>query len=526
MAFRELAEKLKLPTGASSRYRQLEALSRMLDGTLYDDLPLAFEEEKKNGKYVPLRERRPSTTFNLAYEITQDTLAELFGDEAFPSVKIAVDRTPSDPAEGEIGHLIEELNLESVCADAYEAGVVGSVAIVLHRSDNGLPFYDILPGNWCEPQYRSEYSNELLALVVTYPVDRKTVEDDFPDIVKKTPTDTYWYRYIIGPYETVDYEPLADTSFARLGELDAQGNRIAFSERARNEHGFSGRVPAIFVKNLGGRPRKIDGPGLWWPIRDICVEIDYTLSQCGRGLRYCSDPMLFLKRGDLINQADDDPPAGYTKTPGGGMATEIGAHGEMVRGATQVLVGGKDSDAKILEITGQGIAEERQFIQDLREYALEVVGGMKARAEHLKSAPSGTALDKGLKPLRRLVRRQRRPYGNNMLLPLLALTLHGFREKLFDATPLDVNLDLIPVNGRMTLEWPNDDTLQGQELLWHVSGLQLAAGGSTKAPKELMAPDAIGAKLALDLGFHQPYATIKGDADEDEATPNSPLVTP
>jgi hypothetical protein len=70
-------------------------------------------------------------------------------------------------------------------------------------------------------------------------------------------------------------------------------------------------------------------------------------------------------------------------------------------------------------------------------------------------------------------------------------------------------------------EWPNDETLQGQDLFYHVEGLQLAAGGSLQFPIELIKPEVIGAKLSADLGLHEPYDTIKGDL-----TPPAPEPAP
>lgn len=486
MAFRELIEGLKLPSGASERYRLHEGLERMLDGSLYDDLRYSFEQEKDaNGNYIPLRKRRPSVDFNLAYEIVADTCAELFGDEQFPKV-----RSGNDASDGEISDLIDALDLERIMTDVYTAGVVGSVAVIVQRSDNGEPYFDVLPGRWCEPVYRSPISEELVALVVTYPVHvdehGQITEDD------KAPNNA-WYRFVVGPYETVEYEPLADHDFARLGE-----DGIEFRERQRYAHGFAGRTPVVFIRNLGGKPHEIDGPALWWPVRNLCVEIDYTLSQCGRGLRYSADPMLFFRRGDMFDY--EDKPAGYESS----FAANRTEDGEMVKGATQTLVGGAGSDAKLLEISAAGITEERNFVRDLREYALEVLGGVRLRSEDMRGTVSGVAIDKSLKPLRRLVRRQRRPYGKGGLLALLDLVRYGV---LVGALDLDL---AVPVEARLTLEWPTDDTLQGAALASHVTALQLAAGGSIKAPVQLLNPEMVAAKLAADMGMHQSMTELRG----------------
>lgn len=530
MAFRELAQGLRLPQGTSERYRLLEALGRMLTGDLYNDMRFAFDQEKWNGQHINLRERRPSVGLNLAYEITQSTLSELFGDEQFPTVKILNNHEEDDKATEELSGLISELHLPIVLSEAYEEGVIGSVCVVVHKADNGLPYYETLPGKWCEPIYRSPYSDELIAVCVTFPASKSVVMRQFPDIIQEDAAENYWYRYIIGPVETIDYVPMSEGRFARLGEKDSRGNIIEFVEYQRTHHGFAGRVPAIYVKNFGGRSRQMDGPCLWWPIKDMCIEIDYTLSQCGRGLRYCADPMIFVKRGDMMAQEMDmaATPTSAQK-PAGGMATNVGRDGTMVRGATQVLVGvGRDSDAKLLEISAQGIKEEREFVRDLREYALEVIGGLKTRAEHMSKAESGRAIDKGLRPLRRLVQRQRYPYGDILLLGLIDLTLYGFREGIFDPARLSTNPLAIALGNRMVNSWPNDEPLQGDYLNAHVQGLQLAAGGSPKTPKELIDPKIIGAKLAADLGLKEPYNLIKGSG-EMEAPPQPPgsnIVSP
>jgi hypothetical protein len=233
--------------------------------------------------------------------------------------------------------------------------------------------------------------------------------------------------------------------------------------------------------------------------------------------------MLFVNRGDMFSQ--DETPAGYEK-PAGGMATNLGAGGEMVKGATQTLVGGPNSDAKMLEISAAGITEEREYVRDLREYALEVLGGMKARAEHASGPTSGRAIDKNTKPLRRLVRRQRRPYGLGLLLELVDLTLYGFRTGALDSGAISADVGVIPEDAKRVPEWPNDETLQGQDLLFHVEGLQMAAGGSPTDPLQLVKPEIMGAKLTADLGLHEPYETIKGSLEGSAPPPSAPIIKP
>ncbi len=143
---------------------------------------------------------------------------------------------------------------------------------------------------------------------------------------------------------------------------------------------------------------------------------------------------------------------------------------------------------------------------------------MKARSENVKGASSGRAIDRQGKPLRRLVRRQRRPYGNGLLLDLVKITIHGMRVGALD---VDVDFRKIPEASKETLEWPNDEILQGSELLADVQGKQLACGGSMMQPLQLIAPKVIGAKLAGDMGIHEPFPTVQGTGE-----PIAPPIDP
>jgi len=118
---------LNLPKGATERYRFQEALGRQLEGKLYSDLRTPFETESEPGRrHVPLRERKPSVIYNIPYEITQDTSAELFGDEQFPVIHAIVKREEASDATTELGTLAEVTNLPQAIVEAYEEGVACS----------------------------------------------------------------------------------------------------------------------------------------------------------------------------------------------------------------------------------------------------------------------------------------------------------------------------------------------------------------------------------------------------------------
>lgn len=503
MAFADLVKTIKVEPGATNRYKLLTALERQLTGHLYDDLEHPYEQEEDSAHdYIQTRKRRPSIQYSLPHLIFSQTQGELFGDELFPQLQCfkGADRVPD--AEKALSDLLEQLEFAIVMAQIYEEGQPGSCAVILRNTASGKPFYDIQPGKFCEPQYLPADPLTMAALVVTYPIGKEQIEAlgySESDMRARgyDGEKTLWYRFTVDATEERRYHPLPPEKFKRLGEKDDQGNIIAFELRQAFPHSH-GCVPAIYIKNLVGKQKDLDGPATWWPIVDICVAIDYQLSQEDRGLRYSADPMLFVKSGDLFNSVTSLP-AGDDPVP---EATVKDSESRMVKGPTQVLRGGKDSDAKLVEMEATGLAEQREFIAQLREWALEVVGGMKSDAANEKAAQSGAALQQLRKPLMLLVSRQRKAYGEGCLLPLVELTLNAMRKKICTVEEFDVAN--VGEGVRLRLDWPSDEQLLGQDLLYTVQGIQMAAGGTVVAPLELIPADAAAKKLAAELGMTDP----------------------
>ncbi len=131
-------------------------------------------------------------------------------------------------------------------------------------------------------------------------------------------------------------------------------------------HGL-GFVPIVWVRNLPGGD-DIDGACTFRPAVETGIEIDYQLSQAGRGLKYSSDPTLLIRE-----------PAGV--------------EGELTRGGANALVVSERGDAKLLEINGTAAAAVIDYVRTLREMALEGVHGNRASADRLSAAQSGRALE-------------------------------------------------------------------------------------------------------------------------------------
>src|SRR5579871_4897021 len=77
-------------TSFPARVAKLDVLRRVLDGTLYDNLPYQFHEERNGaGEYVPLRMRKPSVRYGLCRIVVEDSVALLFSAGHFPALEAA-----------------------------------------------------------------------------------------------------------------------------------------------------------------------------------------------------------------------------------------------------------------------------------------------------------------------------------------------------------------------------------------------------------------------------------------------------
>ena len=168
------------------------------------------------------------------------------------------------------------------------------------------------------------------------------------------------------------------------------------------QHGL-GFVPIVWIRNLPGPSSTgdaADGACTFRAAIETQIEIDYQLSQAGRGLKYSSDPTLLIKEPATTDS-------------------------EIVKGAGNALVVSEKGDAKLLEIGGTASAAVIEYVRTLRELALESVHGNRANADRLTAAQSGRALELMNQGLIWLADNLRVSYGEGALLALARMVLRA-----------------------------------------------------------------------------------------------------
>ena len=391
------------------RTRRLVLLKLVLDNTLYDYLPYAFHQERTaGGEYIPLRQRRPCVRYGMPRVVVEDSVALLFSEGHFP----AVDSTDAAVRQA-VARLIAETRLNAVMVDAALRGSVGSIAILM-RVLRGRIFLDVLDTPFLTPAWDPAAPDTLLQVTERVKVTGASLAAQGYDIDDTAAE--WWFQRQWDAEQESWFDPVK-ANLPWQASLDE-------SRTVRHGLGF---VPIVWIRNLPGGDA-IDGACTFRQAIDTGVEIDYQLSQAGRGLKYSSDPTLLIKE-----------PAGFD--------------GTMVRGAANALVVSEKGDARLLEIGGTASQAVIDYVRVLRELALESVHGNRADASRLTVPASGRALELMNQGLLWLADNLRVSYGDNGILPIIRMMLRA--SETFDLTSDGAALPALDVNAPISLRWPD-----------------------------------------------------------------------
>lgn len=394
------------------RARRLDILRRVLNGTLYEVLPYDFHEERTaSGEYIPLRLRRPSVRYAMPRIVTEDSVALLFSEGHFPTVD-----SPDRGTRDVLGSIFRYCKLNETMIDAAIRGSIGSVAILM-RVLAGRPYFSVMDTINLTPTWRADAPDTLAAVTERYKISGAMLFSAGYNVVDLGAS--YWF--------TRRWDEQAEMWFVPQPVGEAYEPELDEARSVTHNLGF---VPIAWIRNLPGASwtgDTADGACTFRAAIETSIEIDYQLSQAGRGLKYSSDPTLLIKE-----------PAGV--------------EGDLVRGAGNALVVSEHGDAKLLEIGGTAATAVIEYVRVLREFALESVHGNRADASRLSAATSGRALELMNQGLLWLADNLRVSYGEGALLALARMVLRAgskYRLRLGDSV-----LPKLDPHAGLSLIWP------------------------------------------------------------------------
>ena len=382
MDWQALRETLPRDRDLTPRAFRLSALRAVLNGSHYDHIKTAFDEETNGaGEYVALRQRRPSVRSGLCRVVVDDSVALLASEGHFPSVHGADPETLSA-----LSALVKERCLNELMSDAATIGSVGSVAI-LFRVLSGKPFFSALTTENLTPLWNPQDPDSLESVTERYKVRGRDLAPLGYSVDPTRYGEAFWFQRQWTANEETWFMPWAVSS---VTTADPQ------RDTARTvEHGL-GFVPVVWIRNLPGGEAP-DGACTFEAAVDTVIEIDYQLSQAGRALKYAGDPRLVIR-----------DPSGSDRPIVGGAANAI-------------TISDPAGDVKLLEINGSAASATLDYVRYLRSLALESAHGNRADADKLSSAQSGRAMELMNQPLVWLADRLRTSYGEGGLLQLFRM---------------------------------------------------------------------------------------------------------
>lgn len=411
--FKTIVAKIQRDKDFPQRQFDIDVLTRVLNGKLYDHMEHGFHVEKKDGiaEYIPIRDRRPSVRYALCRVVVDDSVSLLFSEGHFPTIDCKDEATRET-----LGALIKDTKLNQVMIEAATTGSVGSVAILMRILSNRV-FFSVFNTQYLTPIWKKDAPDTLEKVVEKYKVKGSVLAELGYTIANDDLPVDFWFQR--------EWDESAETWFlpVKVGTTDVP--QPDSTNTTTHNLGF---VPIVWVKNLPGG-NDVDGE-CTFPTEaiDTSIEIDYQLSQAGRGLKYSSDPTLLIKEPAVDND------------------------GNMVKGGGNAIVVSADGDARMLEINGTASAAVIEYVRCLREMALESAHGNRANADKLSAAQSGRAMELMNQALIWLADKLRISYGEGALLALLRMVVKASAK--FELTIDGEKIKELKQGEKISLVWP------------------------------------------------------------------------
>jgi len=493
----------QLPEWArDTRYQEQYCNMLWLRAQQYDHIKYPFNAETDGmGNFNKMWTKRPSVKLNLPKLGAEATSRKLFGKKHCPRIV----HHEKDEVTEAFQWLVKTARMEKEWLRIAKFSQTGSSAVVLKVVDDipvlcNYPAYECWPTfdqakrierlRVCQVISGSEWLNDAKRTNI-----RKDISGD--DI---QPEQLYWYvrewdkeqAIVMVPVKQGDWNPITGDD----------NKWLDFCEPLCEPHKF-GWVPALWLENLPNEDQCTDGLPTFYGAFDNCINLDYTLSQIGRGGNYMACPQLFVKGKILTFE-------GGTKVSG---QHTFGPHSMLQVAADRRDAAGNQmsgSDAKLIELDGSGIERfMNTWVDKLKMWTLECVGLSRKDPNTIKGQMSGKAIQLFDEDFIDLVELLKDSYGENGFLE--SAKLHGKmlvklgHPKFKGVTEEDCD--------EAELKWPIMYTLEPDEVLPLVNGLAGAVAGG------MMELDQAQVYLESQMGNGYLYFDEMGTT---EAAPTSP----
>lgn len=314
-----------------------EFFERYFRGKQYKGLTHFINERDSDKNLIPIRFRAPNVRYNICRAIANRMVGFLFGDRTFPTFS----SSEAPEANNVLTWIRDKVMLASFPDALRKVCVQGSAAITFGFRRGKLK---VRTFTRTKAQPIFDDAGELLCLVVKY--HSRHPETNKPGLTRMT---------LDSENEVWEFQE-ADDKTGEWKLLESIGHKAGF-------------VPAVWIRHLGADDDSADGESLLEEIPELQEEIDYSLSQRARSLRYTSDPQTIIK-----SKNPQQTKKNLAKSPAGTWLLDA------------------TDDISYLEIIGKGTEMQGNSIHELRKAALEVARVVLPDADAVKGQMSGYAL--------------------------------------------------------------------------------------------------------------------------------------
>ena len=382
--------------GYTEREARFNTASRYYWGRQYDDL----EEWSTEG--LPLREKRPSVQIALTKKAVNRINSHLFGEGRQPSWKIEQDEPD---LEAELATIINASGIRRRYSELGRLGCLhGTVAIGFYVFEGGRIDTEVINAGKAVPKFGREDRKLAIELDIGFDelLELKEYWRTYREDEESGETVETWHRRDWTTIATIEYKKID-------GPIENVEQLKWIEDKEASVYHDLGFVPAEWIT-----PLEVSGDIDGAPIVDdpefkLEDEINYTLSQTGRGIRYNQEPTLvFTGVGN-----DDD------------LAIRRGANNTLMVQTDPMREGGQPGDAKLLEMMGNGPTTAMDYVRMVRNMYNEIASVVDHDPAQFVGAASGVALERLLYPMVMLVQNLRPEYEEKigrLLLKMLRAT--------------------------------------------------------------------------------------------------------
>ena len=370
--------------GYTEREAAFNRASAYYWGRQYDHL------EPWETKDIQLRDKAPSVQIALTKKAVNRINAHLFGEGRAPTWKIEQD---DQDVEDALVALVSDCGIRRKYSEIGRLGCLhGTVAVGFHIFDGGRIDTEIINAGKARPVFGRDRRRDAVELDIGFDelIELDEYWRTFKDDEESGERKEFWHKRTWTTTQTIEYFEIEGP--INEGDLDIAGKvKFTINEDDTVTHDLK-FVPVEWITPIPVSD-DIDGaPIVDAPEFKLEDEVNYTLSQTGRGIRYSQEPTLVISGVDMVGE---EP------------IKKGGDNSILVRKSAD---GTQNADAKYLEMAGNGPDVAMNYARMVRNLFNEIVQVVDHDPAQFVGAASGVALERLLYPMLMLVQNLRPEY--------------------------------------------------------------------------------------------------------------------